>query len=616
MSADGERSLYDELEKPTVDRRIRQLPRLLRDAVGIVRRAGGTTFKVALALQLLASASVLVQLLVVRSLLTRLIAERQHVQVGDIVGPLVVLVICLGVTAAASVARTAQQELLADLVSRETLYRVLQRAGRVELLEFETSRLHDRLQRAIFNGTFRPLQMTSGLLAVLAGAGGSIGIGIALLAISPIFFVLAIASAVPVWLLGVVSSRVMYRFAYEQTRRDRDRLYLQDLQSERREAKELRAYDLNEHLLGLWRANYDRRIADLRGVVRRRVRSGALASFLSAALLAVAIAALVELVRTGHLSLGAAGAALGGLVVLGAQLQTLGAGIGAVYESALFVQDYTQFVDAPPDPGEYAGFTGTQPAAPFAAVSGRDIGFTYPSGNRAALTGVDIDVAAGEIVALVGENGSGKSTLTKVLAGLYPAGAGTVCWNGADVGTLAIESVRDQVAVLFQDFVRFELTLADNVGFGRWRRAADEAALQHAADMAGAGAVVAGLPDGWASRMGPEYAGGRELSGGQWQRLAIARALFRDAPLVILDEPTAALDPRAEAALFRDVRTLFAGRSVVLVSHRFGSVRTADRIYVLHEGAVVEVGNHDELVAANGRYAEMYRLQRATLLGD
>jgi ATP-binding cassette subfamily B protein len=612
----AERSLYDELEKPTVDRRIRMLPRLLGDAVRIVYRSGGATFKFALVLQVLASASVLVQLLIVRSLLTRLIADGSHVRVSDIVPELVVLVVCLGITAASAVARNALQELLADLVSRATLHRVLARAGEVDLLEYETSQLHDRLQRALFNGTFRPLQMTGGLLAVLSGVGGSVGIGIALFAISPIFFLLAIAASVPVWLIGVFSSRVMYRFAYAQTRRDRERLYLQELQSERREAKEVRAYDLNAYLLQLWRANYDQRIAELRSVVRRRIRSGTLASLLSAVLLAGAIAVLVELVRSGHMSLGAAGAALGGLIVLGGQLQTLGSGIGAVYESSLFVQDYTQFV-ATPDPSTPSSFAGSTPAAkPLHSVQARGVDFSYPAGVGPALRGVDVEVAAGEIIALVGENGSGKSTLTKLLAGLYPPQAGALTWNGVDYADLDIGTVRDQIAVLFQDYIHFELTLAANVHFGRWRRPPDERTLALAAGAAGAGSIVAGLPQGWATRMGPQYQGGRELSGGQWQRLAIARALFRDAPLVILDEPTAALDPRAEAALFGDVRSLFAGRAVVLVSHRFASVRTADRIYVLHEGQVVEVGTHDDLVARGGRYAEMFKLQRESLLGD
>jgi ATP-binding cassette, subfamily B, bacterial len=354
-------------------------------------------------------------------------------------------------------------------------------------------------------------------------------------------------------------------------------------------------------------------------VVRRRIRGGLGAAALSALLLAAAVTVLLELVRRGELSLGSAAAALGGLLVLGTQLQSVGAGIGAVYESALFVQDYLLFVTDDPEQDDrgLGGFTGTAPPSlPMREVRAEDVGFTYPSATRPALSGVHVRVGAGEVVALVGENGSGKSTLAKLLAGLYPAGRGHVTWNGVDYADVDITGVREQIAVLFQDFVRYDLTLADNVAFGRRDRAADVAALDRAAAAAGADGIVAALPQGWATRIGPQYAGGTELSGGQWQRLAIARAMYRDAPLVVLDEPTAALDPRAEAELFRTVRTLFAGRAVVLVSHRFGSVRHADRIYVLHEGSVVECGDHDELLALGGRYAEMFHLQRASLMGD
>ena len=622
MADQLERSLYDELEKPTVDRRMRALPQLLGQALRIVARSGGRVFALTVAIQVLAGVAVLVQLLIARSLLTRLVADGRDVRIGDITVQLGVLVACLGVVAAATVARNALQELLADLAGRATLERVLARAGQVDLLDYETSHLHDRLQRALFNATFRPLQMTGGMLGVLSGVSGVVGVSVALATISPVFFALAIVSSVPVWLISVVSSRVMYRFAYAQTARDRERLYLQELQSDRDDAKELRAYDLGEHLLDLWRANYDRRITDLRAVVRRRIRSGVGAALLSALLLALAVAVLVELVRRGQLGLGGAAAALGGLLVLGTQLQTVGAGIGAVYESALFVQDYTHFVDADRGTGAPA-FTGTAPVpTPLAEVRASEVGFTYPSADRPALVDVDVTVAAGEIIALVGENGSGKSTLAKLLAGLYPPQQGRLSWNGADYTSLDIVALREQLAVLFQDFVRYDLTLGDNVGFGRWRRPRDTAdsagaaVLDRAAATAGAAGIVAALPGGWSTRMGPQYAGGRELSGGQWQRLAIARALYRDAPLVILDEPTASLDPRAEAALFRDVRTLFEGRAVVIVSHRFGSVRHADRIYVLHEGRVVEHGTHDQLMAGNGRYAELFHLQRVSLLGD
>jgi ATP-binding cassette subfamily B protein len=209
-------------------------------------------------------------------------------------------------------------------------------------------------------------------------------------------------------------------------------------------------------------------------------------------------------------------------------------------------------------------------------------------------------IEPGEVVALVGENGSGKTTLAKLLAGLYAPQAGEVRWNGAGA-----------TAVAFQDYVRWMLPAHDNIALGRHERFGDRDGVRAAARRSGAHADLDPLPDGYATILGPAFIGGTDLSGGQWQRVALARLFFRDAPFVILDEPTAALDAKAEHALFASIRELLAGRSVLLISHRFSSVREADRIYVLRDGEVVETGGHDALVAAGGLYAEMFGLQAA-----
>ena len=235
--------------------------------------------------------------------------------------------------------------------------------------------------------------------------------------------------------------------------------------------------------------------------------------------------------------------------------------------------------------------------------------FSYPGSGRVALRDVFLRIEPGEIVALVGPNGSGKTTLAKLLAGLYLPGEGQVCWDRRDTRDVDRRELLGRSAIVFQDFMQYDLSARDNIALGRHQRAADTAGIVRAAEQAGADADIAALPEGYETLLGPAFIDGTDLSTGQWQRVALARAFFRDAPVVILDEPTAALDAKAEHELFTRIRELFAGRSVLLISHRFSTVRSADRIYVLREGSVVESGTHSELLALKGTYAELFTLQ-------
>jgi ATP-binding cassette, subfamily B, bacterial len=278
--------------------------------------------------------------------------------------------------------------------------------------------------------------------------------------------------------------------------------------------------------------------------------------------------------------------------------------VNSCYEDGLYFSDYLTFC---------ADATGRIEAPGTAAAPGRfgrlaavDVSFSYPGEASPALRGVSIEIGAGEVVALVGENGSGKTTLAKVMAGLYRPDSGTVLWDQTATADMDPRQLREQVAVIAQDHANWPLTVRHNIAMGR---SADPARLAAAAAASGADTVIEGLPRGYDTLLARQFKDGAELSGGQWQRVAVARGFCRDAPLLIMDEPTAALDARAEATLFASVRRHAEGRSILIITHRLASVRHADRIYVLSDGQVIEQGGHGELMRLGGQYAELYQLQ-------
>jgi ATP-binding cassette subfamily B protein len=306
--------------------------------------------------------------------------------------------------------------------------------------------------------------------------------------------------------------------------------------------------------------------------------------------------------------------------LLSSRLLAINTSIGKIVEAGMFLDDYQSFLrmtDASQRSSTGVRADVTPPGTGFDGASVEHVSFWYPGTDRQVLDDVSIEIGRGEVVALVGENGSGKTTLVKLLCQLYSElQAGRILWNGADISTVDPHAVREQVTVLFQDFARYELTVAENIALGRPEATWEDERIRAAAARAGAQEMIERLPHGYATRLGRRFYGGEDLSGGQWQRLALARAFYRGGELLILDEPAAALDPRAEYKLFEQVTELAASKSVLLISHRFSNVRMADRIYVLQEGRVVEQGNHDELKRLDGVYAELYNLQAKAYFGD
>jgi ATP-binding cassette subfamily B protein len=597
------------LLEPTTDRALRQLPRLLGQAVRLVWEAAPRQLVLSISLQVIGGAALAGQLLIARHLLSRLLDTKSSGTFSAALPSVIFLVAVLAVAGLVQVLRTEMQRLLNELVSWTAMQRVITAATSADLVSFEDPDFHDRLQRSIINASIRPLQMTTGLLTVGSALLSSAAVGVTLALIEPFFLVLALVAVVPVTIVTLRVGRALFRFAVDQTPTDRERVYVQSLLTEKDSAKEIRAYGLGLHLKSRYDDLYARRIAALRRLVRNRMVQGVGGSLLSAVISGGALALLIFFVSDHRTSLAGAGAGAAALILLGSQLQALAAGVGQLYESALFVRDFSDFTalvpltrrflgtaDPPPDPGR---------------IALEHLRFTYPSRRTPSLVDIDLTIEPGQVVALVGENGSGKTTLAKLLAGLYPVESGAMTWDGVDVASFDAEQLRTRVAVLFQDFVHYFFSARENISLGRWERAADDLAVRRAAVEARIDGALDSLPHGFETFLGPQFFGGSDLSGGQWQRVALARALFRDARLIILDEPTAALDPRAEAALFESVRALFRGRSVLLISHRFSSVRMADVIYVLREGRVVEHGSHEALIAEKGLYEELFRLQAA-----
>ena len=493
-------------------------------------------------------------------------------------------------------------------VELEAERRLLEKASKVDLGHFDNSDWHDRLARARRDVNWRPGDLTWSIL----GLSGNI-VSILLMAglLASLHFALVILALGAAFISLLLESRVttrLYKYFYKETPEERERQYLGDLLVQPRNTKEVRAYVLADYLLGRHRKLSD----DLFRQRQRMFRLGSTMSFVSGFVTGTIHALAYVFVAykgiQGTISPGAVVLVIGAFTSVSGTLSNISSTFVAVDQHTTFLDDYFSFLAIEPllpVPSK----TEIIPSETVDAIEFDNVTFTYPGGKEPALEGLSLQIRKGELIALVGENGAGKSTLVKLLLRFYDAQQGKVLMDGIDVKELQPEELRSRIGVLFQDYATYELSIRENVVMGRPNGTPDDGQVIKALQDSRSEWLVSKMPNGLDSKVGRLFEGGHDLSGGEWQRLALARIMYRNADVWILDEPTSSLDPEAESAIFAELKENLKGRIGIVISHRFSTVRIADRIAVIDDGRVTELGTHEELLAAGNRYAELFELQ-------
>lgn len=580
----------------------------IRLAISLVWSAGRAQLIFIILSGIVTSIAIAGQLLVGRTLLDLIAdAEGTGVDSGEL-APYIVALGALLLVAALSQALANELRIpLGEQLHRLTMDEILDVATEAELEEYEGTTFHDRLERARVAAGGKSSAVVFGLVSMLSTFVVAVGVVAVLFTVAPILVPIAVLGYVPVAYVNVRNNRARYLMEVELTELQRERTYLEFVMTDRTEAQEVRAYDSAPVLRGWHSELWDIRLSRLRELVRKRLALVSIGSLVATLVVIATLTIALVLAAWGTITIGDAAVAIVGLQQLNSRLRNAGTAFTGVHDGITFLRDFEHFRDSLPVIREQR--PSATPPTPPAALVVDGLGYRYPGATEDAIRSVSFELRRGQILAIVGANGSGKTTLAKLVCDLLPPTRGSVSWDGVDLATCDPYLVRAQIAPVFQDFARYRLTIRRAIALSDTSRLEDDTGIRTAASEVGIGDLIDSLPGGLDARLGKMFTGGSDISIGQWQRLAIARALFRDAPVVVLDEPSASLDPRAESELFDLLQSLGQDRIVIFVSHRFATVRSADSVMVMDQGEIVEMGPHDELMSKGGLYHDLFTLQ-------
>jgi ATP-binding cassette subfamily B protein len=485
---------------------------------------------------------------------------------------------------------------------------LLAKSVEVDLEYYESAQYYDTLHRAQLEAPSRPLSIVNGLAQIGQSAISLLAIAALLIIFHWIIAVILFIAVISGTAVRLIYTGKMYRWQREQTSLERQAGYLNWMLTDRSHAKEIRLFDL-----GLL---FIRRFHDLRRklrkgrltITRRRSIADFAAQTFSTAVIYSLYAYLAYQAIRGKATLGDLAMYYQAFQRVQGSLQGILSSLAGLYEDNLFLSNLYEFLDLKRTVIEPVHARPVPQPMQHGIVLNH-VSFQYPRGTRKVFEDISLTIRPGEVVALVGENGSGKTTLIKLLCRLYDPTGGTITIDGVDLRQFETKALRQEITIIFQDYAHYHLTARENIWFGNTALSPDDEQVIAAAHRSGADGVISALPHGYDTILGKRFEDGEELSIGEWQKVALARAFMRDAQIIVLDEPTSSMDAKAEYEVFQSFRQLVTGRAAILISHRFSTVRMADRIFVLKQGSIIEGGTHEELVRMGGTYARLFEMQ-------